>query len=89
MTDNELLLKAAIHLQCALNNLDNIKNRSKYTRNLQKQIERFDKYMTKERELITNLYNVDEEMMLTLESAFNDKVNGLTEKEFNYFIEIV
>ena len=89
MTDNELILKAAIHLQCALNNLDNIKSKSKYTRNLQKQIERFDKYMTKERQLISNLYDVDEEMMLTLETAFDEKVNGLTEKEFNYFIDIV
>ena len=88
MTDNELILKTAIHLQCALNNLDGIKNKSKYTRNLQKNIERFDRYMTTERKLISKLYQIDESLMLTLESALDEKVGRLSGLEFHEFIQI-
>lgn len=88
MTDQEKMLKIAIHLQCALNNLDTIKNKSKYSRNLQKNIERFDRYMTTERKLISKLYQIDEEFMLTLETALDEKVGRLSDIEFHEFINI-
>ena len=75
-------------MQCALNNLDGIKNKSKYTRNLQKNIERFDRYMTTERKLISKLYQIDESLMLTLESALDEKVGRLSSIEFHEFIQI-
>ena len=75
-------------MQCALNNLDGIKNKSKYTRNLQKNIERFDRYMTTERKLISKLYSIDESLMLTLESALDEKVGRLSGLEFTDFINI-
>lgn len=86
--DNYRLLKAAVHIQCALSEIDEISVSNKFTKNMTKHLAKFDKYATKERELISKLYAIDTEMMHNLEDAISEVTKKLIEKPIEGFVEI-